>query len=244
VVGFHVQHKSWDCTTTGAAAHTDGQKESAMLFADRIEAAERLAGALKHFKGRHPLILAIPRGAVPMGALLAERLGGELDLVLVHKIPAPGSPEYAIGSVDESGWAYVASHAVLAGATSQYIEREKVRQLQELHRRREKYTPGRPPIDAAGRIAIVVDDGLATGATMIAALHAVRQRAPSRLVCAVPVAAPESLELVRPHADEVVCLDAPTFFMAVGQFYGYFPQVEDDEVIAMLRPPGAAQPGP
>lgn len=207
-----------------------------MFFADRTEAAERLAQALKHFKGHKPLILAIPRGAVPMGRVLADHLEGELDIVLVHKIPAPGSPEYAIGAIDESGWAYIGPHAASAGATPEYIHEEKARQLKELRRRREKYTPGRPAIEVAGRIAVVVDDGLATGATMIAALHAVRQRAPHRLVCAVPVAAPESLELVRPYADEVVCLDAPVLFMAVGQFYRDFPQVEDEEVISVLRP--------
>lgn len=214
-----------------------------MLFADRRDAAERLSKALQAYRGRRPLILAIPRGAIPMGKLLAERLGGELDVVLVRKLRAPGSPEFAIGSIDESGWAYLAPHAHAAGASDHYIEEEKRYQTGVLKDRRARYTPGRAAIDPAGRVAIVVDDGLATGATMIAALHAVRARKPEVLVCAVPVASPDSLELVRPFADEVVCLYAPEDFYAVGQFYRSFGQVEDDEAIRLLGA-GPAQPEP
>ena len=205
-----------------------------IYFADRLDAAEQLAKALQAYRGRHPLILAIPRGAVPMGHLIAQRLDGDLDVVLVRKLRAPGSPEFAVGSVDESGWAYVAPHARAAGANAAYIEQEKHHQIETLRERRRRYTPGRPPIDPAGRVAIVVDDGLATGATMIAALHAVRARKPATLVCAVPVASTDSLALVRPLADEVVCLDAPEDFYAVGQFYRVFDQVEDEEAIRLL----------
>jgi predicted phosphoribosyltransferase len=203
-------------------------------FADRIDAARQLATALEAYRGRNPLVLAIPRGAVGMAAVIAEALGGELDVVLVRKLRAPGNPELAVGAVDESGWTYVASHAASVGADTAHIEREKRTQLETLRARRARYTPARPPIDPAGRIAIVVDDGLATGASMIAALHAVRAKSPQELVCAVPVAAPESLERVRPYADELVCLAAPPEFYAVGQFYREFPQVEDDEVVRML----------
>jgi len=204
------------------------------MFEDRFDAARRLAEALGHYRGKSPLVLAIPRGAVPMGRSIADALGGELDVVLVRKLRAPGSPEFAVGAIDETGWAYIAAHAASAGADAAYLEREKQTQLATLRRRRGEYTPARPPIDPAGRVAIVVDDGLATGATMIAALHAVRARAPARLVCAVPVAAPESLETVRPYADELVCLEAPQQFFAVGQFYRTFEQVEDDEVVRLL----------
>jgi predicted phosphoribosyltransferase len=204
------------------------------MFRDRIDAAERLAVALAHYKGTNPLVLAIPRGAVEMGRVLADRLDGELDVVLVRKLRSPFSPEFAVGAMDETGWAYIAPHAAGAGADDRYLELEKAAQLDTLKRRRQEYTPARPPIDPAGRIAIVVDDGLATGATMIAALHAVRAKHPAKLVCAVPVGAPDSLESVRPYADELVCLDAPEIFYAVGQFYGEFRQVEDDEVIALL----------
>jgi len=206
-----------------------------MRFRDRADAAVQLAGALRAYRGKNALVLAIPRGAVPMGRVLAAELGGELDIVLVRKLRAPDSPELAVGAIDESGWTYVADYARSVGADDTYLGEEKRRQLETLRQRRAQYTPQRPPLDAAGRIAIVVDDGLATGATMIAALHAVRAKKPARLVCAVPVAAPESLEKVRAYADEVVCLATPREFHAVSQFYDAFAQVEDAEVVKLLQ---------
>lgn len=211
-----------------------------MIFRDRIDAAQRLAKALSAYRGKNPLVLAIPRGAVPMGRALANALGGEFDVVLVRKLRAPQNPELAVGAIDESGWAYVADYAASIGADQAYLEHEKRAQLDTLHARRAQYTPERAPIDPAGRIVIVVDDGLATGATMMAALHAARAKAPARLVCAVPVAAPDSVALVRPHADAVVCLETPANFYAVGQFYRDFQQVEDAEVVALL----AQRPSP
>ena len=205
-----------------------------MVFEDRTDAARQLVAALARYRGKHPLVLAIPRGAVPMGRLIADALGGELDVVLVRKLGAPGNPEFAVGAVDEAGWEYIADYAAEMGASKTYLAEEAAAQLATMRARRATYTPARAPIDPAGRIVIVVDDGLATGATMIAALHSVRARGPKRLVCAVPVAAPESLEKVRPHADEVVCLDTPAAFHAVGQFYRTFGQVEDREVVAAL----------
>ena len=210
-----------------------------MTFESRIDAARRLAKALAKYQGRNPLVLAIPRGAVEMGRVLADELEGELDVVLVRKLGAPYSAEFAVGAIDETGWAYVADHASSAGADGAYLEREQRTQLEILRQRRAQYSPHRPPVDPQGRIAIVVDDGLATGATMIAALHAVRAKQPERLVCAVPVASPDSLELVRAYCDEVVCLEAPPGFFAVGQFYREFRQVEDDEVIELLANPPA-----
>lgn len=205
-----------------------------MLFEDRIDAARQLAVALARYRGKNPLVLAIPRGAVPMGRLIAQELGGELDVVLVRKLGAPGNPEFAVGAVDEAGWTYIADWAADVGASQAYLADETSAQLATMRARRAQYTPSRHPFDPAGRTVIVVDDGLATGATMIAALHSVRARHPARLVCAVPVASPDSLEKVRPHADEVVCLDAPLGFHAVGQFYRNFGQVEDREVVAAL----------
>jgi len=204
------------------------------VFVDRVDAAQRLAKALAPYRGQHPLVLAIPRGSVPMGKIIAAALDGELDVVLVRKLRAPFSPEFAVGAIDESGRVYVAPDARAAGADEAYLAGERETQLALLRQRRAQYTPARAPIDPAARVAIVIDDGLATGATMIAALHSVRSKQPRRLICAVPVAAPQSLAAVAPYADEVVCLQAPVDFQAVGQFYRSFPQVEDEVVVATL----------
>lgn len=204
------------------------------MFIDRTDAAHRLAQALSGYQGEHPLVLAIPRGAVPMAKLISTELGGEVDVVLVRKLPAPGNPEFAIGAVDETGWTYLADHARRMGIDEGYIDEERNVQVALMARRRAQYTPVRAPIDPTGRIVIVVDDGLATGSTMIAALHAIRAKGPKKLICAVPVAPPETAERVQNYCDELVCLETPFGFHAVGQFYRIFTQVEDDEVIALL----------
>ena len=205
-----------------------------MIFSNREQAAGLLAEKLAAYRGKNPLVLAIPRGAVPMAKIVAEALGGEFDVVLVRKLGAPGNPEFAIGAIDETGWAYLGPYAAMAGADFGYIERIKAQELATIRKRRAQYSPLHPPIDPQGRIVIVIDDGLATGSTMLAALHALRSRAPQKLVCAVPVAPPDTLEKVGEKSDEVVCLHAPENFQAVGQFYADFGQVEDEEVIALL----------
>ncbi len=205
------------------------------MFYDRHDAATQLAERLKAYKGKNPLVLAIPRGAVPMAKLIADRLEGDCDIVLVRKLRAPFQPEFAIGSIDESGWTYLASHASSTGADDAYIQKEKEFQLQTIRSRRAQYTPHRAPIDPAGRIVIVVDDGLATGSTMIAALHGLHNKNPAKLICAVPVSPPDTLDKVAKLADEVICLEAPEYFQAVGQFYAQFPQVEDEQVMSTLK---------
>jgi putative phosphoribosyl transferase len=203
-------------------------------YTDRAQAAMLLARELAPYRGRKPLILAIPRGAVPMAKIIADQLNGELDVILVHKLGAPFNPEYAIGAIDESGAAYLAAGIETAGIPMNYIEQEKRRQHEMLHARRLQYTPFKQPADPAGRVVIIIDDGLATGATMIAALRATRAKNPAELVCAVPVAAPESLEMIRPLADNVVCLQAPANLLAIGQFYENFEQVTDEQVKRIL----------
>lgn len=203
-------------------------------FRDREEAAGLLAQALRHHVGRHPLVLAVPRGAVPMGRVIADALGGDLDIVQVRKLGAPFNPELALGAVDESGWRYLSPDLDMFGVDAEYIDALAAREVERMRERRRAWMGTRLPIDVAGRTVIVVDDGLATGASMIAALHAVRARRPAHLVCAVAVAAPESLARVRGHADEIVCLAAPAGFAAVGQYYFDFRQVEDDEVARIL----------
>jgi predicted phosphoribosyltransferase/pimeloyl-ACP methyl ester carboxylesterase len=206
-------------------------------FADRADAARQLAVALASYKGTNPLVLGIPRGGMPIGRILADALGGELDIVLVRKIGAPFNPEYAIGAVDERGTIQLEPHVRSTHADAAFVRDEAARQIELIRERRKRYSPQRAPIDPAGRTVIVVDDGLATGATMRAALSSVRARHPARLVCAVPVAAPESLESMEALCDDIVCLVAPRDFQAVGQYYQDFLPVEDAEVVTLLRAP-------
>ena len=202
------------------------------MFASREQAAERIAEQLARYRGQHPLVLAIPRGGVPMGRVVADALGGELDVVLVHKLGAPGNPEFAIGSVDESGKVVLSPAAQALHMDEDYVARESARQLERLRERRLRY--GRAPVDARGRLCIVVDDGVATGATLIAALRALRAQGPRRLIAAIGVAPAETVARLEKEVDELVCLAAPAVFYAVSQFFADFAQVSDDEVITLL----------
>jgi predicted phosphoribosyltransferase/predicted alpha/beta-hydrolase family hydrolase len=180
--------------------------------------------------------MAIPRGGVPIGRVVADALDGELDVILVRKLGAPGNPELAIGAVDERGLTMLNEYARWAGVDEAYIQEEAQRQLALIRIRRARYDAGGPGPELGGRTVIVVDDGLATGSTMIAALKAARARGPAHLVCAVPVAARDSLAQVARFADTVVCLATPSPFKAVGRYYIHFGAVTDPEVIALLAP--------
>jgi len=209
-----------------------------MTFRNRAQAGRLLAAELHRFEGRDPVVLALPRGGVPVGLEVARALRAPLDLVLVRKIGAPHQPELAVAAVvDGEKMEVVLNDEAIAGLglPAGYVEREAVRQVAEIERRRRLYLGGRERAAVEGKTALVVDDGIATGATMRAALRAVRRRRPGRLVLAVPIAPPDTVEALRHEVDEVVCLSMPADFFAIGQFYADFDQVGDDEVRALLE---------
>lgn len=213
-----------------------------MYFKNRADAAVALADRLAPYRDGHPLVVGVPRGGVPMARIVADALAADLDVVLVRKLRAPGQPELAIGAVDESGTVLEGEYFALASASH---VREEVRVQREiLRKRRELYTKAQPPIDPAGRVVIIVDDGVATGSSMLAAVRAIRARRPKRIVVALGVAPVSSLAMLRAEADEVICLHAPSMFLAVGRFFEDFSEVTDDMVVAALRRPAgtAAQP--
>jgi putative phosphoribosyl transferase len=223
------------------------EKEGAMPFRDRSEAGVRLAEALARYKDARPAILALPRGGVPVAAEIAAALGAPLDIILVRKIGAPTQPELAMGAVvDGDPPLVVRNDDVIRMARVSEAEFKAAceRELAEIERRRRRYLGDRARVAIAGRTAIVVDDGVATGATTRAALRAVRAGNPQRLVLAVPVAPTDTLAAMREEADETVCLEDHRLFDAIGRFYANFRQLTDDEVIAALArfPPDAPAP--
>ena len=208
-----------------------------MKFADRAAAGRQLAAKLTQFKDRAPVVLALPRGGVAVGFEIAQALGAPLDIVLVRKIGVPWQPELALGAVTDGAAPEIFIDEDLANALDipeSYVEEETARQLEEIERRRTSYCAGRPPIVISGHSAIVVDDGIATGATMRVALRAARRRNPAHLVLAVPVAPPEMLVKFRKEADEVICLETPIMLGAIGFHYRDFHQMSDEEVTDLL----------
>lgn len=203
-----------------------------MRFSNRAEAADLLAERLAGYRGQHPLVLGLPRGGVPMARRIADALEGELDVVLVKKLPAPGQPELAIGAVDESG--HIVEGDYFALASADYVREARRAQLEVLRQRRLAYGRVHGPISRADRVVILVDDGIATGASMEAAIKAIRAQGPRRLIVAVGVAPTSTIARLRPLADWVVCLHATEPFGAVGRFYEDFSEVTDDDVMAAL----------
>ncbi|MCK1713074.1 phosphoribosyltransferase [Bradyrhizobium sp. 143] len=209
-----------------------------MVFADRREAGQRLAPLLMKYKDQHPVILALPRGGVPVAFEVAQALNAPLDVALVRKIGAPGHKELGLGAVVDGAHAQVVLNDEIVRMVqpgNAYLEAETSRQLDEIERRRHLYRDGEPPLDVAGRTAIVIDDGIATGGTVKAVLKALARVKPSRLVLAVPVAPKETLADLNSEADEIICLATPDPFYAVGQNYRDFRQTSDQEVVELLH---------
>jgi predicted phosphoribosyltransferase len=183
-----------------------------------------------------PLVLAIPRGGIEVGAALARGLGAELDVVLSRKLRAPHQPELALGAVSETGEVYLNHFAsAMTDAGDAYVEAERKRQMEEIERRRAMFRAVRPQAPIRNRTVILTDDGIATGATMIAALRTVRAAGAKEIIVAVPVGAPDRIDAIRPLCDRIECLIEPAAFWAVGQFYRNFEQVSDERVCELLR---------
>lgn len=213
------------------------------MFRDRVDAGSQLAEKLKGRALHDPLVLAIPRGGVVVGSVLARLLGADLDVVLSRKLRAPGNPEYAIGAISEDGTVYLDAHVQsMASELEEYLQDEIRLQQLEIERRRRLIRELRPPVAVAGRTAIVTDDGIATGSTMIAALKVLRAQRPLELLVAVPVASPDRLEQVKQWSDEAICLLVTDEFWSIGQFYGDFSQVGDREMLRILAEAPTAAP--
>ena len=209
-----------------------------MRFADRVDAGRKLAQALMDYRGEVAVVLALPRGGVPVALEVARALGAPLDLILVRKIGVPGHEELAAAAVvDGDEPALVRNPDVIAMArlSDEFLSHAMAEKLLEIEARRQRYLGSRKKIDLAGRVAIIVDDGLATGTTAEAAVKAAKHAGAAKVVLAVPVAPADSLARLRPLVDAVICLSTPEHFRAVGQFYRHFDQTSDDEVVALMR---------
>jgi putative phosphoribosyl transferase len=210
--------------------------ESGGSFRDREDAGRKLAERMAGYRGESPIVFALPRGGVPVGYEIAHALEAPLDIFIARKLGAPGREEFGIGAVAQGGVRVLNERAVEALKISEeYIERVAKEETEEIERRLLILRGDRPEPEVEGRTAVLVDDGLATGVTARAAVEALRRRNPGRLVLAVPVCAAQSVELLRPEVDELVCLEAPSNLMAISLWYQDFYQVGDEQVVDLLE---------
>lgn len=209
------------------------------VYRDRAEAGARLALHLERYRSEHPVVLGIPRGGVPVAAEVARRLGADLDVIVARKLGAPGREELAIGAVTADGGRILNPDVVRALRVSDdYVAAVTARQMAEARAREQRFRGTRPPAALRGRLVILIDDGLATGATMIAAARAVRARRPRRLIAAVPVGSGQAAEALAAEVDEVVCPLRPEPFIAIGLYYDDFSQVADADVLELMQVTG------
>lgn len=205
-----------------------------MMFADRVEAGTRLAEALEHLADEDVVVLGVPRGGVEVAAEVALQHGWPLDIVVPRKVGAPSNPELGLGAIAPGVRVLDERMLRALGVSEEYLENEIRKQEDEIRRRTEAYRRGEPPIPLSGKTVVVVDDGIATGGTAIAAVRWASVQGAKRVVLAVPVAPREAVAKLSKEADEVVCLATPEPFFAVGQWYADFPQIRDDQVIQLL----------
>lgn len=214
-----------------------------MLFRDRREAGRTLAKELSFLKGQPDVVvLAIPRGGVVVGYEVARALGAPLDIYITRKIGAPFNPELAIGAVASDGSVFL-DHSMIEnlGVSPDFVQREQERQMAEIQRRAKEYRGNRPPVDLTGKTVVLVDDGVATGATTLVSVRALRKQPLHKLILAIPVAPPDTAAMLSKEVDQLVCLSTPEPFWAVGAFYLVFDQTSDEEVLRLLREAAAPQ---
>lgn len=219
--------------------HAEFSAWEGTAYLDRVDAGAKLAERMEDYRASHPVVLGIPRGGVPVAAEVARRLEADLDVIVARKLGAPGHEELAIGAVTADGGRFLNDDVMRAlKVKDAYLDQVTLREMEEARRREQRFRGARHQVEVQDRVVILVDDGLATGATMVAAARALRARHPRRIIVAVPVGSEQAVAALAREVDEIVCPSRPEPFIAIGLHYGDFSQVEDGEVLDLLRASG------